>query len=182
MSKEAGLKSVHLIAAIDGNGGIGKEGALPWHFKEDMKYFKNLTRGAGDNAVIMGRKTFQSLNCTPLAYRKNIVLSRSVEIHSTYHNPEKGILVLPDIGSALQYIDENHFDDVWVIGGNQVYAECMKDFSHRIHHIYVTHISSVYDCDVFFPPIPPNFSVQRLHHTVDNDVLLKFKIYGKERI
>jgi dihydrofolate reductase len=180
MSKSPGMKSVHLIAAIDSMGGIGKHGTLPWNFKEDMKYFKNLTRGAGDNAVIMGRKTFQSLNCVPLAYRKNIVLSRSVEIHHKYHNPKKGVIVVPDIGEALQYVDEHHFDDIWVIGGNQVYADFLNDFPHRIRHIYVTHITSDYDCDVFFPTIPPNFTVQRLHHTVDNEILLKFKIYGKE--
>lgn len=173
------VKNIHLIAAIEDAGGIGKDGTIPWHFKEDMQYFKNLTKGAGNNAVIMGRKTFQSLHYTPLSQRQNIILSKSVEIHEQFHNPDKGIIVALDIENALQYVDEHGFDDVWVIGGNKVYDDFLTDYKDRVKNIYLTQISQSYECDVFFPSIPNDFSVQRVHHTVEKDVLLKFKLYGK---
>ena len=173
------VNNIHLIAAIDEEGGIGKDGTIPWHFKEDMQYFKNLTKGAGDNAVIMGRKTFESLNYKPLPQRINIILSKSVEIYQQFHYPDKGTLVLPDIAHALHYVDERLFDDVWVIGGYMVYYDFLTCYNNRVKNIYLTHISCRYDCDVFFPHIPNIFSVYRLHHTLDNGTLLKFKVYGK---
>ena len=176
------VHNIHLIAAIDEDGGIGKDGKLPWHFTEDMKYFKNLTKGAGDNAVIMGRKTFESLNYTPLPQRTNIILSKSLEINQQFHNPDKGTYVLPHIEQALLLVDERLFDDVWVIGGSMVYYDFLTYYNDRVKNIYLTHITRTYECDIFFPAIPNVFSLYRLHHTVDNDTLLKFKVYGKQHV
>ena len=174
------LNNIHLITAIENSGGIGKDGTIPWHFHEDMKYFKNLTKGAGDNAVIMGRKTFQSLNYTPLPYRINVVLSRSDEIHQKYHNPKKNVFIFHDIESVISYIDGIQFDDVWVIGGNHIYHEFLTSYVQRVHSIYVTHVTNDYECDVYFPQIPTNFTLQRMHQTIEKDTLLKFKIFGHE--
>ena len=54
--------NVNLIVAVDSKCyGIGKDGKIPWHNKDDMKFFKDITTGYGNNAVIMGRKTFESI-------------------------------------------------------------------------------------------------------------------------
>ena len=66
------MKLYHVVAAAGSKRVIGKDNKLPWHFPEDLKFFKQLTTGS---AVIMGRKTFESIG-RPLPNRKNIVLSR----------------------------------------------------------------------------------------------------------
>ena len=77
---------VHLIWAQDLNGGIGRDGKLPWYIPEDLKNFKKITT---QSIVIMGRKTWDSLPLKPLPKRRNIVLSSTsqdnVETYSTYN-------------------------------------------------------------------------------------------------
>ncbi len=63
---------ISLIVAAANNNTIGKNGQMPWHLANDMKYFKNITWGM---PVIMGRKSFESLG-KPLTGRKNIVITR----------------------------------------------------------------------------------------------------------
>ena len=67
----------NIIVAMDNNRGIGLNNQLPWSFKEDMNYFKNLTKGAGNNAIIMGKNTYHSIN-KELPYRDNIILSTTL--------------------------------------------------------------------------------------------------------
>ena len=66
---------IHLIWAQDQNGGIGKNGNLPWHIPEDLKNFKKITFGS---TIVMGRKTWDSLPIKPLPKRRNIILSNNV--------------------------------------------------------------------------------------------------------
>lgn len=63
---------VAAIAAVADNGVIGVDGDLPWHLPDDLRWFKRVTSG---HAVIMGRKTWQSL-ARPLPRRLNVVLSQ----------------------------------------------------------------------------------------------------------
>lgn len=76
-----------LIAAVDKNLGIGIQNRLPWRLKADLKYFSDITSIAAPekiNAVIMGRKTWESLpeKSRPLKGRLNVVLSRqALELH-----------------------------------------------------------------------------------------------------
>ena len=74
---------INLIWAQDYNGGIGKEGNIPWYISEDLKHFKKLTQ---NSIVIMGRKTWDSLPFKPLPSRRNIVLS-SRNLNSTLISP-----------------------------------------------------------------------------------------------
>ena len=70
-----------MIVAMDEDGCIGQQGDLPWRLKSDMLRFKSLTEADGFNAVIMGRKTWDSLPeaYRPLPERVNIVMSRDME-------------------------------------------------------------------------------------------------------
>jgi len=65
---------INLIWAQDENGGIGKQGRLPWHLPEDLKNFKKLTL---HHPVIMGRITWEGLPLKPLPQRRNIVISKT---------------------------------------------------------------------------------------------------------
>lgn len=170
---------VFLIAAIDEEGGIGRSGALPWNFKEDMKYFKILTKGAGDNFVVMGRNTFESICCRPLPMRKNIVITSSVQMHKSHHAPEKGTYIVQSIEDALSLIENTRCDDVWIIGGERLYSEFLTKYEYIVDSIYLTHIADSYDCDVHFPCIPSNFTLSRCHQILENETLLKFKVYTK---
>jgi len=94
---------------------IGKENQLPWHLRTDLKLFKQRTQG---HAIIMGRKTFESLG-NPLQNRINIVLSRSPIEESDEvkwaTNPETALLL------ADAYSIYLHRTEFFVIGGEQIY-------------------------------------------------------------
>ena len=82
---------ITFVAALDQNHAIGKKGGTPWHVPEDMAFFKNATLGA---AVIMGRKTWDSLPRKPLPDRDNIVVTFGPE------REENGAF-FTDVGEAL---------------------------------------------------------------------------------
>ena len=67
---------IALIWAESENGIIGKDGAMPWHLPNDLKYFQSLTQ---NNIVIMGYNTFVSLGSKPLPNRRNVVIARPGE-------------------------------------------------------------------------------------------------------
>ena len=66
-----------LIAARARNGAIGKDGTLPWHIPEDLKFFKRETLGG---AIIMGRRTWESLPFKPLKDRLNLVVTSTLDL------------------------------------------------------------------------------------------------------
>ena len=76
--------NIDMIWAQDKNGGIGKNGTLPWNISEDLQNFKKVTWG---HPIIMGRKTWESLPFKPLPNRRNIVLSsQKVDDVEIYHS------------------------------------------------------------------------------------------------
>jgi dihydrofolate reductase len=103
---------VGLIWAQSTSGVIGRSGAIPWRLPEDLARFKKLTLG---HTVVMGRRTWESLphGVRPLPGRRNVVLSR----HADYL--ADGATVVTTLGDALTG------DDIWVIGGEQIYALAM---------------------------------------------------------
>ena len=126
------------IVAVDSSGAIGKGGKLPWHYSADMKFFKETTTG---NAVVMGRKTWLTLN-KPLPNRLNIVLSRQSEIE-----PQDSVLLLRDVESVLA-IAKDLKGDLFVIGGEQVYRALLP----HIEKWIVTEVPlTVEDADAFVP-------------------------------
>ena len=70
----------NIIVAICENNGIGYNNSLPWNIKEDLKIFSKLTKGNNNNAIIMGRNTFESLPNNFLPKRDNLILSSSIII------------------------------------------------------------------------------------------------------
>lgn len=66
-----------LIAARARDGAIGKDGQLPWHLPEDLAFFKRETLGG---AIIMGRRTWESLPFRPLKERLNLVVTSTLKL------------------------------------------------------------------------------------------------------
>ena len=125
------------IVAIAKNFAIGKEGKLPWHYSADLKFFKQTTSG---NAVVMGRKTFDSIR-KPLPNRLNIVLSRTKEIEDSQ------IIVLRSKKEVVEF-SKDLKGDVFIIGGATIYRE----FADVIEKWIVTEIpETVGDADALMP-------------------------------
>ena len=72
------------IVCMNDLGGIGINNRLPWKSKLEMDYFRKVTTGNGNNAVVMGRKTFESLNYRPLKNRRNYIFTRDATISNYY--------------------------------------------------------------------------------------------------
>ena len=141
-------KLPHLIAvaAMSNNRVIGTNGALPWHFPEDLKFFKNLTSG---HPVVMGRKTYESIG-RPLPNRQNIILSK------TMNHPAQGT----DLYKSIEeFIDDfkAHSGPIFIIGGAQIYSILMK----MTREIFLTHIYKDYDGDAKFPPFEMEFTLNK---------------------
>jgi dihydrofolate reductase len=131
-----------VVAAVAANGVIGKDGAMPWHYPEDLEHFKQLTTC---HPVIMGRRTYESIVARidgPLPDRTNVVLSRSD-------------LDLPDGAVHASDVDEavaiaGARDSLaFVIGGATVYEALLS----RADRLELTEIDAAYEGDTTFPEI-----------------------------
>ncbi len=125
-----------LIAAVAANGVIGSDNALPWRLPEDLKRFKMLTMG---HPIIMGRKTFESIG-RPLPGRRNIVISRNTAFMA------EGCETASTLEAALAACNGTT-DEVFVIGGAQIYAEAMP----QADRLYLTEIRMDFPGDARFP-------------------------------
>ena len=125
-----------LIAAVDINLAIGKEGKIPWDIKEDLKFFRQNTE---NTAVIMGRATYDSIG-RPLPNRKNIVMTRSIQ-------GRDGVV---EVSSSQEAINEarSYSEKVNIIGGEYIY----KEFLPLATKLLITEIELEVDsADAFFP-------------------------------
>ena len=147
----------NLIVAMSRNNGIGCKGKIPWHNKQDLKYFSEMTKGDGNNAVIMGRNTWESLPRT-LTNRDNLVLSKTMksndtgpnEVGSNSNEVGSGPRIFKNFELLETFLDTNNlYEDIWIIGGAQVYKQFLN--SGKINKCYVTLIDHDFPCDTFFP-------------------------------
>ena len=179
--------NVNFIVAVDNKFGIGKNNTIPWFIKEELKYFKDLTK---DNVVIMGSKTFFSIpvEFRPLKNRLNIVLTNNKDLLNNKHKidnliftnlkPSNNILKFQEKPNEIQnnklkFIftiirNNNIFNkkDVFIIGGQKIYEMFFELFNNEIYYpdlqfnkIYLTLIEKDYKCDTFFPKLTENFKL-----------------------
>jgi len=128
--------NIHLVWAQDLNGGIGKNGKLPWHISEDLQNFKKITL---DSVIIMGRSTWNSLPLKPLPKRRNIVLSNTkIENVEVYHT----------INDCIDILKKEKIELVYIIGGATIYKQFFE-FADFLHITFIDAIIS--DIDTFFP-------------------------------
>ena len=129
------------IVAWCDRSGIGHKGALPWNLKGDLRRFARLTKGEGNNAVIMGRKTWDSLPNKPLPGRHNIVLSQTLGLCDM----EGSVSVVPDISTAISLCKREAYDEAWIMGGSEIYEAFAS--SSLIQEVHATEIDAMYECD-----------------------------------
>ena len=157
---------ISLIAACDVKMHIGRGNDLPWHYPEDLRYFRKTTLG---HRVLMGRKTFDSIlkrRGAPLTGRTNLVASR---------NPDFGYPGIVVVYDLEQFLKQKHNDEIFIIGGYQIY-EIALPYADKL---YLTHIKKEYPGDVYFPGYDAGDF--RLIRRIDSDEL-SFCVYERIKL
>lgn len=136
---------IRLIAAIDRERGIAKNGVMPWKIPEDEQYFTDQTKTFGGNVLSGGRTFREAYHNKPLADRNNYILTRR-------DDDLPGAIVVHDLSQLLTDFQDK---DLWVSGGAEVFAEVMA--AGRADELYLTHIDADFACDRFFPEYEETF-------------------------
>ena len=131
------LPHISIIVAHSKNMAIGKANNLPWRLPDDLKRFKKLTSG---HPIIMGRKTYQSIN-RPLPDRTNIVVTRDMNLEIP------GCIVAHSAVEAIKRAREFDREEIFIIGGAELYKETLS----LADRLYVTIVDTHVDGDAFFP-------------------------------
>lgn len=127
---------ISLIASMDKNRVIGYKNKIPWYIKEDLAYFRRMTLG---NVVVMGRKTYQSID-KYLDGRINVILTRN----DNFHIP--GYIICHSVGEVL---DKFKNISIFVIGGAEVFSNFIK----IANKLYITLVDYNFEGDTYFPEI-----------------------------
>lgn len=151
------MSKITIIAAVADNYAIGMANKLPWHLSADLKRFKELTTG---HALLMGKRTFESLPNGPLPNRKNIVLSSILS-----EGVNEGYYEADSLEDAF-YLCENE-DVVFIIGGAAVYRQSMD----KADSMFITWVHADIVGDIFFPEIDFDHwnEISRESHEADED-------------
>ena len=128
---------ISIIVAHSQNMAIGKANSLVWHLPYDLKRFKKLTTG---HPIIMGRKTYQSIN-RPLPERTNIVVTRDTNLEIP------GCIVVHSTVEAIEKAKEFDQEEIFIIGGAKIYKETLS----MADRLYVTKVDINVEGDAFFP-------------------------------
>ncbi|KAM7275439.1 hypothetical protein ACFE04_017305 [Oxalis oulophora] len=153
-------RTYQVVVAATKDLGIGKDGKMPWDWtlRNDLKFFKDITSTTSDlgkkNAVIMGRKTWESIpvEIRPLPGRLNVVLTRSGSFDiATAEN----VVMCGSLESALELLAASPYclsiEKVFVIGGGQIYRDAFN--APECEAIHITEIETSFECDTFIPAI-----------------------------
>jgi dihydrofolate reductase len=156
------MQGLSLIVAQARNRVIGHQGQMPWHYSEDLQWFKAKTKG---HAVIMGRGTAEALG-KPLPGRRNILLTR---------RPEAGLPgfeTVPDLDQALALVTDD--PEPFIGGGEQIYRLALP----RVTRLYLTEIPEEPPGDTWFPEVDLQPFNLIHEHTGESGCI--FRIWQKE--
>jgi dihydrofolate reductase len=129
---------ISLIWAMDENGLIGVENALPWKLPADMQWFRKNTLG---KPIVMGRKTFESFGGRPLPQRTNIVITRDSDYQA------EGAVIVHSIEAAIRAAGQA--EELMVIGGSSFYEQMLP----LAERLYVTRVHGKFVGDAWFPEV-----------------------------
>lgn len=172
---------LELVVAADEAGGVGKDGKLPWRLRGDTAFFKRLTTTTTapdrQNAVIMGRRTWQSIPARyrPLPGRLNLVLSRAADLAL----PE-GVLSAARLDAALAQIEERAegIERAFVIGGGEIYRLALEH--PRCRRAYLTRVAGRHGCDTFLPALPASFRlVEQSEPETEDELSYRFETWER---
>ncbi len=128
--------NISLIVAASLNHVIGKNNQLLWHLPNDMKFFKQTTWAM---PIVMGRKTFESIGSKPLNGRVNMVLTQQKDFKAN-------AVVVNNIKDVLFIAQEHDYNEIFVIGGAEVYQQ----FLEKATTIYLTKVHTTIEGDAYF--------------------------------
>ncbi|HVS78799.1 MAG TPA: dihydrofolate reductase [Candidatus Saccharimonadales bacterium] len=134
---------ISAIVAVSDNGVIGKDGKMPWRLPDESAYFKRTTVG---HPIITGRKNFEAMR-RPLPDRLNVIVTRQPD----YKAPE-GAVVAHSIDEALNLPEVRAAEEVFIIGGQQIYEEIMP----KVDRLYLTKVHTAIDGGTAFFHYDPN--------------------------
>ena len=130
---------MNLIAAVDKNWAIGLGNKLLVNIPQDMKFFRETTKG---KIVAMGRKTLETFpGGQPLKNRVNIVLTTDKNYKT------KGIELVHSLEEMVEELKKYPSEDVYVIGGDTIYRQLLP----YCDKAYITKIDHAYHADTYFP-------------------------------
>ncbi|KAI4295498.1 hypothetical protein L6164_035540 [Bauhinia variegata] len=181
-------RTYQVVVAATREMGIGKDGKLPWRLPTDLKFFKEITLTTSDtakkNAVLMGRKTWESIppENRPLPGRLNVVLTRSGRFDiATAEN----VVICGSMSSALELLASSPYslsiEKVFVIGGGEIFREALN--APGCDAIHITEIETSIECDTFMPPIDSDV-FQTWYSSfprVENNIRYSFTTYVRVR-
>lgn len=128
-----------IIVAKAKNNIIGKNNQIIWHIPDDLKRFRNLTE---NHVVIMGRKTFESLDGI-LPNRKHVVMTQN----NVLSIKDENVKIAHDVMDLKEYVNSD--EECFVIGGAMIYNLLLP----YVEKMYVTEIDKEFEGDSFFPKI-----------------------------
>ena len=179
-------KPIKLIVATDINGGVGLKNQLPWSFRSDMQHFKKVTTQTQSqntkNAVIMGRKTWESIPKAfrPLKDRINVVISRQENL-----DLPSDVLHFADPVQALEELQaQPNIESIFCTGGAQLYTYYLE--SNLVSDIYLTLIESAFETDAHLPLDLSQFTQHLNMRQLDfdrntsNTHVLHFQVHKKQ--
>ena len=121
---------IRLIAIVEKNFGLSKNGEIPWEFGEDRSFFQKMTL---NSVVIMGKNTFFSHKNFPLKNRVNCVITKKVI---------PNIICFPTLEEAIK-----NYPDAWIIGGAQLYNYALQ--KNLVDEAIITQVNQEYEADTF---------------------------------
>ncbi len=129
-----------LIVAASENDIIGKDNKLPWHLPKDLKFFKNTTWAM---PVVMGRKTWESMDGKALQGRINVIITRNEEYKA------ENAIVVTSLKDAEFVLNDLGYKEMFVIGGGELFLQTMDAAA----NIYLTRVHTSIEGDVKFPEV-----------------------------
>lgn len=172
-----------IIACISQtNRAIGYQNRLLYHIKCDLTRFRELTTG---HAIIMGRKTYESLPHGALPHRRNIVVSHNLK-------ELEGCEVYPSLKEAVEAAGKPadtvgkpadtpcpiSNEEIFIIGGESIYRQILPE----AHKLYLTVVDDTpQQADAFFPEInAEEWELIEKEMRNENDVSFSFLTYLKK--
>jgi dihydrofolate reductase len=156
-----------LIVAIDKNGGIGKNGKMPWNIPDDLARFRKITSG---HPIVMGRKTYESIG-RPLPGRTNIIITRDLGFKINDLRKGEDFVIVSSLKEAIEVASSMYYllsknkdkknipihdtkyklhtteNEIFVIGGGQIFEQAIS----IADKLYLTIVKGNFDADTFFP-------------------------------
>lgn len=140
------MRKTKIIAAVDEDFGIGKDGDIPWRVLGDFQFFKSMTYGS---TVVCGRKTYE--NMKGLTGRRFVVLTSDESREDAgpvedEHGRLSGVRFVHSFDNLFMNLMSTP-KPIWICGGASLYEEAIG----KSKTVYLSHIPGTHGCDTFFP-------------------------------